>query len=225
MNRSCKIAPSILAANFARLGDEVRAVEAAGADLIHFDVMDGHFVRNLSIGLPVLESVRKITSLPLDAHLMIEHPERYLEAFVKAGADSISIHAEAVANLKAMAERIRELGARASVALNPETHPGRVLEAAEHLDMILVMSVHPGFGGQGFIPATLDKLRHIREELDRNGLHVDVEVDGGIKLDNIADVAAAGANVFVSGSGIFGRGDYRGIIADMRDRIGNCKAA
>ncbi len=225
MNGSCKIAPSILAANFARLGDEVRAVEAAGADLIHFDVMDGHFVRNLSIGLPVLASVRKITRLPLDAHLMIEHPERYLEAFVKAGADSISIHAEAVANLKAMAERIRELGARASVALNPETHPGRVLEAAEHLDMILVMSVHPGFGGQGFIPATLDKLRHIREELDRNGLHVDVEVDGGIKLDNIADVAAAGANVFVSGSGIFGNGDYREIIADMRDRIGNCKAA
>jgi ribulose-phosphate 3-epimerase len=225
MNGSCKIAPSILAANFARLGDEVRAIEVAGADLIHFDVMDGHFVRNLSIGLPVLESVRKITKLPLDAHLMIEHPERYIEAFVKAGADSISIHAEAVANLKAMAKRIRELGARASVAINPETHPGRVLEVADHLDMILVMSVHPGFGGQGFIPATLDKLRHIREELDRNGLHVDVEVDGGIKVDNIADVAAAGANVFVSGSGIFGNGDYREIISEMRDRVGNCKAA
>lgn len=225
MNGSCKIAPSILAANFARLGDEVRAIEAAGADLIHFDVMDGHFVRNLSIGLPVLESVRKITSLPLDAHLMIEHPERYLEAFVKAGADSISIHAEAVANLKAMAERIRELGARASVAINPETHPGRVLEVADHLDMILVMSVHPGFGGQGFIPATLDKLRDIREELDRHGLHIDLEVDGGIKVNNIADVAAAGANVFVSGSGIFGNGDYREIISEMRDRVWNCKAA
>lgn len=225
MNGSCKIAPSILAANFARLGDEVRAIEAAGADLIHFDVMDGHFVRNLSIGLPVLESVRKITSLPLDAHLMIEHPERYLEAFVKAGANSISIHAEAVANLKAMAERIRELGARASVAINPETHPGRVLEVADHLDMILVMSVHPGFGGQGFIPATLDKLRDIREELDRHGLHIDLEVDGGIKVNNIADVAAAGANVFVSGSGIFGNGDYREIISEMRDRVWNCKAA
>ena len=225
MNRSCKIAPSILSANFARLGDEVRAIETAGADLIHFDVMDGHFVRNISIGLPVLESVRKITSLPLDAHLMIEHPERYIEAFVKAGADSISIHAEAVANLKAMTERIRELGARASVAVNPETDPGRVLEVAGHLDMILVMSVHPGFGGQGFIPTTLHKLRHIREELDRHGLDIDVEVDGGIKVDNIADVAAAGANVFVSGSGIFGHGDYREIISDMRNRIGNCKAA
>jgi ribulose-phosphate 3-epimerase len=225
MNQSCKIAPSILSANFARLGDEVRALEAAGADLIHFDVMDGHFVRNLSIGIPVLASVRKITKLPLDAHLMIEHPERYLEAFVKAGADSISIHAEAVANLKAMAERIRELGVRASVAVNPETHPGRVLEVADHLDMILVMSVHPGFGGQGFIPATLDKLRDIREELDRHGLHVDLEVDGGIKVDNIADVAAAGANVFVSGSGIFGHGDYREIISDMRNRIGSWKAA
>lgn len=219
MNQSCKIAPSILSANFARLGDEVRAVEAAGADLIHFDVMDGHFVRNLSIGLPVLESVRKITTLPLDAHLMIEHPERYIEAFVKAGADSISIHAEAVGNLKAIAERIRELGARASVAINPETHPGRVLEVADYLDMILVMSVNPGFGGQGFISAALDKLRDIREEVERRGLHIDLEVDGGIKVDNIAEVAAAGANVFVSGSGIFGHEDYRKIIADMRSRI------
>ncbi len=219
MNHSWKIAPSILAANFARLGDEVRAVEAAGADLIHFDVMDGHFVRNLSIGLPVLESVRKITSLPLDAHLMIEHPERYIEAFVKAGADSISIHAEAVGNLKAMAERIHELGVRASVAINPETHPGRVLEVADHLDMILVMSVNPGFGGQGFIAAALDKLREIREEVDRRGLNIDLEIDGGIKVENIAEVAAAGANVFVSGSGIFGHEDYRKIIADMRNRI------
>lgn len=219
MNQSCKIAPSILSANFARLGDEVRAVEAAGADLIHFDVMDGHFVRNLSIGLPVLESVRKITTLPLDAHLMIEHPERYIEAFVKAGADSISIHAEAVGNLKAIAERIRELGARASVAINPETHPGRVLEVADYLDMILVMSVNPGFGGQGFISAALDKLRDIREEVERRGLHIDLEVDGGIKVDNIAEVAAAGANVFVSGSGIFGHEDYGKIIADMRSRI------
>jgi ribulose-phosphate 3-epimerase len=219
MNQSCKIAPSILSANFARLGDEVRAVEEAGADLIHFDVMDGHFVRNLSIGLPVLESVRKITKLPLDAHLMIEHPERYIEAFVKAGADSISIHAEAVGNLKAIAERIRELGARASVAINPETHPGRVLEVADYLDMILVMSVNPGFGGQGFMSAALDKLRDIREEVERRGLHIDLEVDGGIKVDNIAEVAAAGANVFVSGSGIFGHEDYRKIIADMRSRI------
>jgi len=210
------IAPSILSADFARLGDEVRAVEAAGADLIHFDVMDGHFVPNLSIGIPVLESLRKVTSLPLDAHLMIENPNKYLEAFVKAGANSISVHCEVVSDLRAIADRIRQLGARASIGINPETDPGRVLKVAEHLDMILVMSVHPGFGGQEFIPATLGKLRDIRAELDRQGLELDVEIDGGIKIDNIAESAEAGANVFVSGSGIFGHQDYRAIISEMR---------
>ncbi|MGH7935034.1 MAG: ribulose-phosphate 3-epimerase, partial [Candidatus Binataceae bacterium] len=145
MRRAYKIAPSILSADFARLGEEIRKVEAAGADLIHFDVMDGHFVPNISIGIPVLESVRAITRLPLDAHLMIEEPGRYLERFVKAGANSISVHAEVCADLPRIAARIRELGARASVAINPETDPAAVLAAAEHLDMILVMSVHPGF--------------------------------------------------------------------------------
>src|SRR3984885_6262639 len=140
-----KIAPSILSADFARLGDEIRAVEKAGADLIHFDVMDGHFVPNLSIGIPVVESLRKVTKLPLDAHLMIENPGRYVEAFAKAGADSISVHCEVVENLRAMADKIRGLGVRASIGINPETSPARVLEVAEHLDMILVMSVHPGF--------------------------------------------------------------------------------
>src|SRR5713226_2220114 len=151
MRRSCKIAPSILAADFAALGDEIRQVEAAGADLIHFDVMDGHFVPNLSIGIPVLKSVRAITRLPLDAHLMIEQPERYLEPFAQAGANSISVHAEVCDDLARIAARIHELGMRASVAINPETDPDRVIAAAVHLDMILVMSVHPGFGGQGFI--------------------------------------------------------------------------
>jgi ribulose-phosphate 3-epimerase len=211
-----KIAPSILSADFARLGDEIRAVEKAGADMIHFDVMDGHFVPNLSIGIPVLESVRKVTKLPLDAHLMISEPARYVEAFVKAGADSISVHCEVCPDIPAMAKRIHDLGARASIGINPETEPDKVLPFAEHLDMILVMSVHPGFGGQEFIPAALDKLRYIRRELRRR---IDVEIDGGVKLDNIADVKAAGANVFVSGSGIFGKPDYSKIVGEMRELI------
>jgi ribulose-phosphate 3-epimerase len=216
---SDKIAPSILSADFARLGDEIRAVEKAGADMIHFDVMDGHFVPNLSIGIPVLESVRKITRLPLDAHLMISEPSRYVEAFVKAGANSISVHCEVCPDIPAMAQRIHGLGARASIGINPETDADRVLPFAEHLDMILVMSVHPGFGGQEFIPAALDKLRLIRRELKRRGLTIDVEIDGGVKLDNIADVKAAGANVFVSGSGIFGKPDYSKVMGEMRESV------
>jgi len=214
-----RIAPSILAADFAALGDEIRRVEAAGADLIHFDVMDGHFVPNLSIGIPVLKSVRAITKLPLDAHLMIDEPERYLEPFAQAGADLVSVHAEVCPDIPAIAKRMRDLGLRASIAINPETATDRVLAAADHLDMILVMSVHPGFGGQGFIPASIDKLRHVRAELDRRGLKVDLEIDGGIKVENIATVARAGANVFVSGSGIFGQQDYAAIIARMREAI------
>ncbi len=219
MREPDKIAPSILSADFARLGDEVRRVEEAGADLIHFDVMDGHFVPNLSIGIPVMKSVRRVTRLPLDAHLMIDNPERYIAEFVKVGANSISVHAEVCPDIPSMAARIRTLGARASIGINPETEADRVLAAAEHLDMILVMSVHPGFGGQEFIPAALEKLRQIRRELDRRGLDLDVEIDGGVKLDNIAEVKAAGANVFVSGSGIFEHPDYRAIVAMMRDRL------
>jgi ribulose-phosphate 3-epimerase len=218
MRPPLKIAPSILSADFARLGEEIHAVETAGADLVHFDVMDGHFVPNLSVGIPVLESVRRITKLMLDAHLMIEEPERYLERFVKAGADSISVHVEVCPDIKAIADKIHKLGARAAVAINPETEPDSALEAADHLDMILVMSVHPGFGGQGFIPSTLDKIRRIRAELDRRGLSVDVEVDGGVKGENIADVVVAGANVIVSGSGIFGHADYKAVIAEMHRR-------
>ena len=214
-----KIAPSILSADFARLGEEVRRVEEAGADLIHFDVMDGHFVPNLSIGVPVLKSLRKITRLPLDAHLMISEPARYLRVFIEAGANSISVHAEVCDDLAGIAARIHELGARASVAINPETPVERVLAAAEHLDMILVMSVHPGFGGQSFIDESLEKLRAVRREIERRGLKVDVEVDGGIKIDNIRAAAEAGANVFVSGSGIFGHENYHTIIADMRERV------
>ena len=214
-----KIAPSVLSADFARLGEEVAEVERAGADMIHFDVMDGHFVPNLSIGIPVLESLRKVTSLPLDAHLMIENPERYVEVFVKAGANSVSVHAEVCKDIPAMAKRLHDLGARASIGINPETDVQRVLPFAAQLDMILIMSIHPGFGGQEFIPAALEKLRAVRRELDRRALKVDIEIDGGVKLDNIAEVKAAGANVFVSGSGIFGHGDYRKVVKEMRDLI------
>ncbi len=219
MTRLYKIAPSVLSADFTRLGEEIRGIERAGANLIHFDVMDGHFVPNLSFGIPVLKSVRQITKLPLDVHLMIEEPERYLEPFVRAGANSISVHAEVCENIPAIAHRMRELGIGAAVAINPETDPARVLAAAAHLDMILVMSVHPGFGGQGFIPESIGKLRAIRRELECRGLEVDVEVDGGIKVDNIALVAEAGANVFVSGSGIFGHRDYGKIIGQMRRAV------
>ncbi len=196
----------------------MRAVEAAGADVIHFDVMDGHFVPNISIGIPVLKSVRAITRLPLDAHLMIENPERYVEAFAQAGADLISVHAETCADLPAIAARIREHGVHASVAINPETSPECVLAAAEHLDMILVMSVQPGFGGQEFIPESLEKVDVIRRALDRRALKVDIEVDGGVKVDNAAEVGRAGADILVSGSGIFGQSDYARIVAEMRRR-------
>ena len=219
MPRMYKIAPSILSADFARLGEEVRRVEQAGADLIHFDVMDGHFVPNLSFGIPVLESVRKVTTLALDVHLMIDEPERYLEQFVRAGANSISVHAEACEDLPGIAQRIHQLGIRAAVAINPETEPTRVLDAAACLDMILVMSVHPGFGGQGFIPESLDKVRTVCNELKRRSLEVDVEIDGGIKVDNIGLAAQAGANVFVSGSGIFGHSDYAAIIRQLRAEL------
>ncbi|HUY29083.1 MAG TPA: ribulose-phosphate 3-epimerase [Candidatus Binataceae bacterium] len=224
MNRVDKIAPSVLAADFARLGEEAARVERAGADLIHFDVMDGHFVPNISIGVPVLESLRKITRLALDAHLMIENPEKYIEMFVKAGANSVSVHAEVCKDIPAMAKRLHDLGARASIGINPETAVECVLPFAEHLDMILIMSVHPGFGGQEFIPEALEKLRVVRRELDRRGLALDIEIDGGVKLANIAEVKAAGANVFVSGSGIFGQPDYGAIIRQMREEIARAGA-
>ncbi len=214
-----KIAPSLLAADFTRLGEEVAAVERAGVDLLHFDVMDGHFVPNISMGVPILQAVRKITKLPLDAHLMISEPEKYVEVFIKSGANSVSVHCEVCPDIPKMAKRIRELGARASIGVNPETSIDRVVASAEHLDMILIMSVNPGFGGQEFISASLQKLREVRRELKRRGLTIDVEIDGGVKADNIADAKAAGANVFVSGSGIFGKKDYRKIVLEMRELV------
>jgi ribulose-phosphate 3-epimerase len=212
------IAPSILSADFGRLAEEVRAISAAGADLIHVDVMDGHFVPNLTIGPPVVRAVRKATQVPLDVHLMIEAPERWVGEYAAAGADIVTVHAEAAVHLHRTLEQIRAAGKKSGVALNPATPIDHLTYVLELVDMVLVMSVNPGFGGQSFIPQVLDKIRALRAEADRRGLALDIEVDGGIKVDNVDVVARAGANVIVSGSGIFGEKDYQATIARMRER-------
>lgn len=214
-----RIAPSILSADFARLAEEATAVAAAGADLLHVDVMDGHFVPNLTLGPPIVACLDRVTDLPLDVHLMIEHPERLIEAFRKAGADWISVHAEACTHLHRLVQQIRESGARAGVALNPATPLAHLDLVLPDLDFVLVMSVNPGFGGQKFIPGCLEKIRALRERINRAGLAVDIEVDGGIKVDNIGDVARAGADVFVAGSAVFESPDYRATLAAMRARL------
>ena len=216
--RPIRIAPSILSADFGRLGEEIRAVTAAGADLIHVDVMDGHFVPNLTIGPLIVEVVRRHTELPLDVHLMITNAERYLDAYAAAGAGIIAIHAEAVTHLHRAIQRIRQLGARPCVVLNPATPIDILTYVLDDLDMVLVMSVNPGFGGQAFIDAVLPKVTAIRELADLRGLDLDIEIDGGVKVDNADRVAAAGANVIVSGSGIFKTPDYAATIAAMRAR-------
>jgi ribulose-phosphate 3-epimerase len=215
-----KIAPSILSADFSRLGDEVREVEEAGADLIHVDVMDGHFVPNISVGLPVVRALKGVTRLPLDVHLMIEEPERYIEEFVKAGASILSFHLEASKHLHRTIERIRELGVMVGVALNPGTPLGMLEEVVGEVDLVVLMSVDPGFGGQAFIRSSLDKIRRLKDWLLRLGLErVLIEVDGGIKLDNIREVAQAGADILVSGSGIFGEKDRKRVIKMMREKL------
>ncbi len=211
-----RIAPSLLSADFGRLAEEVRAVEAAGADWIHVDVMDGRFVPNITIGPLVVEAVRKVTRLPIDAHLMIVEPERYVEAFAKAGADVISVHAEASPHLHRTLQAIRAAGARPAVALNPSTG----LEAVEYVlgdcEMILLMTVNPGFGGQKYIDACTEKVRRLRALADARRQPLEIQVDGGVKPETIAAVAAAGANVFVAGTAVFGQKDYARAIADLR---------
>ena len=214
------IAPSILSADFGRLAAEVGAISEAGADLIHVDVMDGHFVPNLTIGPPVVKAIRKATKVPLDVHLMIEQPERWVGAYADAGADIISVHAEAAVHLHRTLEAIRAAGKKPAVALNPATPIDHLRYVLDLCDMVLVMSVNPGFGGQSFIPQVLEKIRALRHEADTRGLELDIEVDGGIKVDNVDVVARAGANVIVSGSGIFGAGDYKETIARLRERAG-----
>jgi ribulose-phosphate 3-epimerase len=218
MSRPLRIAPSILSADFARLGDEVRAAEAAGADLVHVDVMDGQFVPNLTIGPVVVSAVRAVTKLPLDVHLMIVEPERYLAAFAKAGADSISFHAEAVPDVAQVARVIRSLGKRSAVAVKPATPLDRVLPALPDLDMVLVMTVNPGFGGQKFMDGVVPKIRALHAEIDDKQLDVDIEVDGGIAPATAPTVVAAGANVLVAGSAVFGAPgrNYAGAIAALR---------
>jgi ribulose-phosphate 3-epimerase len=202
-----RIAPSILSADFAALGDAIAAAERGGADLIHIDVMDGHFVPNLTMGPPVVRSLSRITKVPLDVHLMIEEPDRYLEAFVRAGASMISVHAEVLPHLHRTIQAIKELGAKAGVALNPSTPVVALEEIAGDVDHVLVMSVNPGFGGQTFIPRTESKIQAVRALLDRQGSEAPIEVDGGIDSTNAARVVQAGATILVAGNSIFGTGD------------------
>ena len=218
MSRPIRIAPSILSADFARLGEEVRAVDQGGADYIHVDVMDGHFVPNLTIGPLVIEALRRVTTRPLDVHLMIADADRYIERYAEAGADILGVHVEACPHLHRTIQAIRGLGKRACAVLNPSTPEETIRYVLEDLSMVLVMSVNPGFGGQSFLPAVLPKIAALRRMIDERGLDVDIEVDGGIKVDNVDVVAGAGANVIVSGSGIFGAGDYAATIAAMRER-------
>jgi ribulose-phosphate 3-epimerase len=211
-----KIAPSILSANFSRLGDEIRAVEAAGADYIHIDVMDGHFVPNITIGPLIVEAARTVTALPLDVHLMIENPDLYIPDFAAAGADIIVVHAEATSHLHRSVQLIKSLGKRAGVALNPATSLTAMEYILEELDLVLLMTVNPGFGGQNFIEACLPKIHSLRGMLDQRGCEAELEVDGGVKESNIARIAHAGADVFVAGSAVFGSDDYAKTIAKMK---------
>ena len=199
-----KIAPSILSADFARLGEQVAEAEAAGADYIHIDVMDGHFVPNITVGPLVVEAVRQTTRLPLDVHLMIEAPERYIARFAKAGADILTVHVEACPHLHRVVQQIKGLGVKAGVSLNPATPLGSLEEILGDVDLVLVMTVNPGFGGQEFIAGMLSKIRRLRRMLDERGLKCELEVDGGINAETAPEVVAAGANVLVAGQAIFG---------------------
>lgn len=202
-----RIAPSILAADFARLADNIAVVERAGADFIHVDVMDGHFVPNITIGVPVVKALKKVTALPLDVHLMISDPDRYLDAFIDAGASMLTVHVEVLPHLHRTLSRIRELGAKAGVAINPGTPISAISEVANELDYVLVMSVNPGFGGQKFIPRSLDKIAAVSQWLAASGSTAAIEVDGGVDLRNANALTRAGASILVAGVSIFGTGD------------------
>lgn len=213
---SVRIAPSILSADFTILGEQIAAAERGGADLIHCDVMDGHFVPNLSIGVPVVRSIRKVATVPLDVHLMIEEPDRYLEAFVDAGAAMISVHLEVLPHLHRTLQAIQELGAKAGVAINPSTPVGMLEEVAGMVDHILVMSVNPGFGGQTFIPRSESKIQAVRALLNRQGNTASIEVDGGVEVTNAARLVEAGATILVAGTSIFGTGDPERATRELR---------
>ena len=216
-----KIAPSLLSADFSKLQEDIALVEQGGADLLHVDVMDGHFVPNITFGPFIVKAIKKCATIPLDVHLMIEKPERYVEDFVKAGADYLTVHVEACTHIHRVLQQIKATGAKAGVSLNPGTPLSSIEEVLGDVDLILIMSVNPGFGGQSFIEGALDKIKRLRKMLSDRGLdHVEIEIDGGVKLDNIATVAAAGVDIFVSGSGIYKAADPKKMIAEMKEVIG-----
>jgi ribulose-phosphate 3-epimerase len=214
-----RIAPSILAADFAALGEAVRAVERGGADYIHLDVMDGHFVPNLTIGPPVVRAVRKVASVPLDVHLMISDPDRFIDAFAEAGAASLTVHVEALPHLHRTIHYIKGMGLGAGVALNPATPVSTIEEIAADVDLVLVMTVNPGFGGQSFIERSVPKIREMRALLDRTGSRAAIEVDGGIDIDTAPRVVAAGAEVLVAGSAIFRAADPAAAVRELRAAV------
>ena len=214
-----KISASILSADFGRLAEQIQEAEAAGVDWIHFDVMDGHFVPNLTIGLPVLQAVRKITKLPLDVHLMISNPELYIEKYVEAGADWLGVQVEVAWHLERLVQQIKELGAKATVVLNPATPLAYLDMILSEADMVLLMTVNPGYSGQKFIRGTLPKIKQLREMIDNQGLDVLLQVDGGVHLNTVDDLVAAGVDVFVSGSGVFDGGNIAENVRRLRERL------
>ena len=215
--KDIKIAPSILSADFSKMGEEVKFLEASGADIVHCDVMDGVFVNNITFGIKMVEDLRKVTSLPLDCHLMIVHPEKYVERFAKAGADIITVHYEACQeNLKEVLSLIKSAGAKCGAVINPDTPVGKIKDIIPLCDMVLVMSVFPGFGGQKFIPSALDKLRELRAIIDGLDREIDLEIDGGVTAENVAEIKAAGANVIVAGSTIFKAENRADMIAKLK---------
>jgi ribulose-phosphate 3-epimerase len=213
-----EIAPSILSADFTRLADEIAAVEAGGASVLHVDVMDGHFVPNITIGLPVVKSLRKATKMTIDTHLMIDEPNVYAVKFVEAGADMVSVHVEADVHLQRTLVAIREAGAKAGIAINPATPLSALEEALPYADFVLLMSVNPGFGGQSFIPTSMDKLRRLKKMITDRGLDVRIEIDGGIDAGNIAEVVASGAEIIVAGSAVYGRGNATESVKELIDK-------
>ena len=216
--KNVKIAPSILSANFAKMGEEVKSLERNGADIVHYDVMDGVFVNNITFGLKMLQDIRPLTKLPIDAHLMIVHPEKYVERFAKAGADIITVHYEACQdNLKEVLELIKSTGVKCGAVINPDTPVAKIADVIPTCDMVLIMSVFPGFGGQKFIPEALDKLREVKAIVNACGKEIDIEIDGGVTLENVEEIKAAGANVIVAGSTVFGAPDRAKVISDLRN--------